>query len=74
MKKTRSTHLNSKGQFQSDKFPSLPPDFVAFKITKITAGRLRELALLYWEKDPEFAQDLHKRCEDGWIRPWGIES
>ena len=55
-------HLLPDGRFQSDKFPELPPDTVAIKISRKTAPILLCLAALYRSEDREFSEDLSARA------------
>ena len=52
-------HLTPDGKFKSDKFPDLPEDYVAIKVSspKARAG-LQYIVRDYMLDDPEFAEDL----------------
>lgn len=55
-------HINSKGQFQSDKYPTCPPDKVPLSVNDKTA---QDLLWRYAQRrrvvDAEFSDDL-ERC------------
>ena len=58
-------HINSEGRFQSDKYPTTPPDLVPLKVTDQSA---RDLLFIYANRrravDSEFADDLLYRLEE----------
>lgn len=55
-------HLDAEGRFQSDKYPTTPPDCVPLKVTDATA---RDLLWTYAQRrrsvDAEFSADLEAR-------------
>lgn len=58
----RMTHLNSKGQFISDKF-KLPPDFIALKFTKRNAEFTALTVFANLTEDIELGKDIFKRLD-----------
>lgn len=55
-------HIDSKGRFQSDKYPQTPPDKVVLSLTDPKVQPLLLLvATAYETHDAEFAEDLRKR-------------
>lgn len=53
------THINSDGEFQSDKYPWCKAGFVPLKLTDPHARLVLEVySELHMTKDPEFATDL----------------
>ena len=55
----RRPHINSEGQFQSDKYPSTPPDLVPLKVTDPDARDLLAVYALRRQKiDWDFCDDL----------------
>ena len=55
-------HINSKGQFQSDKYPDLPPDKIILSFKDPVA---REALKLYAKnaQDKELAEDILARIQ-----------
>ena len=57
-------HINSKGEFDSDKFPNLPPDYVAINIKHPHNWPvIAALAEVYKDRKPEFSEDLLIRLD-----------
>lgn len=57
-------HINDKGEFQSDKFPQLPPDYVAINMKhEHNWPVLAALAVTYRDKKPDFAEDILTRLD-----------
>lgn len=69
----KKEHINNKGQFQSDKYPTTPPDVVPLSITDPLA---RDLLYKYAERlrkkgVSSFASDLIFRLDnthDQWVK------
>lgn len=58
-------HLDAEGRFQSDKYPTTPPDLVPLKVTDKTAqGLLWEYAQRRRVVDEDFANDLEHRLKE----------
>ena len=57
-----SHHINDKGEFQSDKYPDLPPDkiIISFKHSQTWRG-LALIAKDYDATDPDLAADIRTR-------------
>jgi hypothetical protein len=56
------SHINKDGQFQSDKYPTCPPDIVPLKVTDARVQDLLYIMAERWKDiDPEFAGDLKER-------------
>ena len=59
---TDLTHINDKGEFQSDRYPDLPPDKIVLSFKNPKARRaLRLLASLYQRRDPQLSKDIETR-------------
>lgn len=55
-------HINDKGQFQSDKYPDLRPDFMMFSFRDENARAIMKwYAALIKDKDRELAEDMLTR-------------
>lgn len=57
-------HIDSKGRFQSDKYPDLPPDKIVLSFKDPRAYRaLRRVAVDYLQTDPELSFDIWARMD-----------
>ena len=57
-------HINARGEFQSDKYPDLPPDRIVLSFRDVRAWpSLMVLARRYEPVDPELAQDIRTRLQ-----------
>ena len=56
------THINSKGEFISDKF-DLPPDYIALKICKRRADNYALTLFADLTEDKELGRDIEKRLK-----------
>lgn len=64
------THINDKGQFQSDKYPTCPPDKVPLSVNDPTAQHLLwQYADIREAVDFDFAHDLRSRLWAVGYRP-----
>ena len=55
-------HINDKGQFVSDKYPDLRPDFMQFSFRDENARAIMKwYAALIKDKDKELAEDILTR-------------
>jgi hypothetical protein len=62
--RTMGAHINEKGQWQSDKYPSTPADCVPLRVTDKTAQDLLwEYAQRRRKVDAEFSDDLESRLK-----------
>ena len=57
-------HINKKGQFQSDKYPDLPPDKIILSFKDEAAKRALAVFASY-TKDKELAHDILERLGSG---------
>ena len=62
--KKHHTHIDAQGQFQSDKYPDLPPDKIVLSFNDLKARiALRRLADDYRWKDNQLSKDIHARLD-----------
>lgn len=68
-------HLDPDGRFQSDKYPTTPPDLVPLKVTDETAQDLLwEYASRRERVDAEFSEDLRHRLREVGFDPASVHA
>ncbi len=59
-----SHHINDKGEFQSDKYPDLPPDKIILSFRDPEARKALDFyASLCRDVDEELSKDIHTRLD-----------